>query len=95
MKKEFVLPNMWYIKITDKNRNIINDWKLQTNYSEDLLRRLDYTIVQSNGAGGTRPDSNYLNLITTKQFIEHVLKNPGKEQPLKYLTPLLKKLNIT
>lgn len=29
MKTDFVLPEKWYIEITDDNREIVNNWKIK------------------------------------------------------------------
>lgn len=98
----FLLPEKWYIEITDDNREIVNNWKVKQQYNNNLLDNLFYKYVDCEAAGWVvRVDelrSSYT-LITTEQFIEHVLhqkinKTESKEENLDYLISLFKNLNI-
>ncbi len=102
MNTDFVLPEKWYIEITDDNREIVNNWKIRQQFNESLLNNLNYKYVDCNGRVdylGPRRDSGWFCLITTEQFIEHVLhqsisKSESKKENLDYLIPIFKELNI-
>lgn len=51
MNTDFILPEKWYIKITDDNREIVNNWKILQPFNESLLNNLDYKYVNCNGFG--------------------------------------------
>lgn len=81
--------NNWYIEITDENRAIINEWKIQQEYKNDLFLNLQYKYVNWNGLGGRGARSW---LITTEEFIQFVhSKTPinGVIIPNERLTNLL------
>lgn len=89
--------NNWYIEITDENRKIINDWKVNQPFSDDLFINPQYKYINYLGAGqgvGGEGMFGCVELITTEEFIKYVLKQSIQEQSCDYLTPLLKKLNI-
>ena len=72
----FILPKKWYIKITDDNREIVNDWKINQQYPSSLFNHLNYIIVSADGCGDSSCEtviSNNETEITTEQFITHVL----------------------
>lgn len=102
MNTDFILPNKWYIKITDDNREIVNNWKINQEYPSSLFNHLDYIVVSSDGCGDSSCDvviSDNETEITTEQFISHVLKQqpdniPKQLENLDYLIPLFKELNI-
>ena len=86
----------WYIEITDENRKILNDWKIKQKYNNDLFQNSQYKCVNWNGAGGGMRGVSGV-LITTEQFIEHVLKQSPVKTSCKdynYLMGLFKKLGI-
>lgn len=72
--KEYKLPEEWYIKITDENKQILNDWKIQQffNYPIDTYKSIKY--VTYNGCGAPTPPYEAASKITTEQFIQYVLK---------------------
>jgi hypothetical protein len=73
--KEYELPEQWYIKITDDNKKIVNDWKIQQEYNDDLFRE-NYVHVGYDGCGYWEifNDKEIYIEITTDQFIQYVLK---------------------
>lgn len=94
--KEFILPNRWYIKITDENRDIVDSWKKEQYYKDSLYENAPYDkYVDWEGAGKTERWTTQGVEISLEQFLEHVLKqSPVEEQSYDYLIPILKKLNI-
>lgn len=87
--------NNWYIEITDENRKIINDWKVNQSFSDDLFINPQYKYINYLGEReGWVGCGGGVELITTEEFIKYVLKQSIQEQSCDYLTPLLKKLNI-
>lgn len=51
VEEDFVLPQYWYIEITDDNRKIVNDWKIKQEYNNDLFENLQYRYVYYDGGG--------------------------------------------
>ena len=98
----FILPEKWYIKITDDNREIVNNWKVKQQYNKSLLDNLSYKYVDQDGWVVAPWEVGRLDgyaLLTTDQFIEHVLhqkinKSESKEENLDYLISLFNNLNI-
>lgn len=73
--KEYELPNTWYIQLTEENYDIVKEWH------QSLVKHTNYTINAYYGLKNNKPDAwgeDYLPkdsfLITTKQFIQYVLK---------------------
>ena len=99
MNNNFILPEKWYIKINDDNREIINNWKIQQSYYNlSLFNNRHYTFVDNDGAGWTNQPFNDSLELTTQQFIDYVL-NPIPTQSiinedLNHLKELLINLNI-
>ncbi|KKP65128.1 MAG: hypothetical protein UR61_C0032G0012, partial [candidate division WS6 bacterium GW2011_GWE1_34_7] len=52
-KKEFILPEKWYIEITDENKQISNDWKIKQRFNDSLFK-YDYLYVNYDGGGSSR-----------------------------------------
>lgn len=101
MKKDFTLPEKWYIEITDDNREIVNNWKVKQVYNDSLFDNLSYRYVDYEGHGWRMLGVGGVGLflITTEQFIEHVLhqtsnKTESKKENLDYLIELFNNLNI-
>jgi hypothetical protein len=92
LEKDF-LHNNWYIEITDENRRIVNDWKITTEYNNNLFDNLYYKYVNWCGVGYCVVGVGG-GLITTEQFIKHVLKQPVEPPSYDYLIPILTKHNI-
>lgn len=93
----FELPDKWSIKVTDKNRKLINDWKITTEYDDDLFRFKHYEYVNYDGAGVFEVEYPEISL---DHFKEYVLdKTPKKQKSVKedtsYLINFLKQNNIT
>jgi hypothetical protein len=74
--KEYKLPEEWYIEITDENKQILNDWKIQQPFNQPIDSYKSIKYVTQNGGrdlgwlGGFFPYSE----ITTNEFIQYVLK---------------------
>ena len=91
----FELPDKWSVKVTDKNRKLINDWKITTEYDDDLSRFKHYEYVNYDGAGVFELEYSEISL---DQFKEYVLgKKPKKsvKEDTSYLINFLKQNNIT
>ena len=82
MKEEFVLPNKWHIKITDKNKVILNNWKKGKGCFDDLFE-YNYIVVGYDGSGGYC-DGEYIMHpeITFEQFKKYVLKQTDMERKI-------------
>lgn len=97
MALDFKLPEKWYIKLDDDNRELVNKWKLNSEYPSDCYRH-NYVIVEYDGCGiqeGEDGEDGSIE-ITTEQFIKYVLHKDIKveEQDYHYLIGVLEKLNI-
>lgn len=89
------LPDKWSVKVTDKNRKLINDWKITREYDDDLFRFKHYEYVNYDGAGVLELEYSEISL---DQFKEYVLgKKPKKsvKEDTSYLINFLKQNNIT
>lgn len=73
--KEYELPDKWYIKVTDENYDILNDYRKNIVKYEDGESDFDriYPGMYIDGSGGDN-GSNPVEEITTDQFIQYVLK---------------------
>jgi hypothetical protein len=92
MKESEFPHNNWYIEVTDKNRHIINPWKIKQKYNLDLFENLDRKYVDWEGSGSGRSER-----ISTEDFIKYVLTEEPvktKSEDMSYLVSLLNKLNI-
>lgn len=94
----FELPDIWHIEINDKNRKIINSWKIKQYLNDDLFSNLQYTCVNNDGGGTIKSDAHGIEL-TIDQFKEYVLGRKPKQKSIKedtsYLINFLKQNNIT
>lgn len=96
MEDEFILPDIWKLLVTDENFNLINDWRLNNFIGHESFDRY-YKYIGHDGWGHQIPNT----LITTEQFIKHVLKetdntyNISIPEDLSYLIELFTKLNIS
>lgn len=68
-EEEFVLPEKWYITVTNENKKVINDWKVKQYYNDNLFEH-SYLYVKNNGAG----EYDFSTEITFEQFKKYVLK---------------------
>lgn len=54
--EEYVFPeNNWYIEITDENKEVLNAWKITTNYStpiDNYLTKINYINYMGSAGGG-------------------------------------------
>lgn len=93
MNDDYIFPeNNWYIEITNNNRKLLNDWKIQQQWCNDLFTYTSYKFVANDGAGFTDLKCNRRIKITIDQFEEYVLNI--KNENYNYLIELLNKLNI-
>lgn len=81
-KDTFVLPKYWRLKITPKNKAIVNEWKIKQKYNDDLFEYPEYTHVNSDGGGVISTDFEKENFITFEQFKTHVLKENTMEKEI-------------
>lgn len=72
--KEYKLPEEWYIEITDENKQILNDWKIQQPFNQPIDSYKSIKYVTYNGCGAPVPPYEAASKITTEQFIQYVLK---------------------
>lgn len=76
--KEYKLPEEWYIEITDENKQILNDWKIQQLFNQPIDSYKSIKYVTYNGRGApVGPGSGAIfpySEITTNEFIQYVLK---------------------
>ncbi len=98
MKEEYVFPfNNWYIEITNRNRRIINDWKIKQVWNKDLFAFVSYKYVKFDGSGYIDRSNNTHDIeITTEQFKQYILEEEILiiNENYDYLTEIFKKLNI-
>jgi len=84
VKEEFVLPEKWYIKITDDSLETLNKYRLQIfkrGIFGPLPTKYNYTYMCKDGSGDYNPSGNYTE-ITFDQFKKYVLKEEFKEETL-------------
>ncbi len=74
--KEYIFPeNNWYIEITNDNKKIVNDWKIQQKWNEDLYKNnKNYVDFDGNSGIEITNRRSKLTQITTDEFIQYVLK---------------------
>lgn len=95
MEKEFVLPEYWYIKITDNNREFIQKWrKLVFNSDSDISK---WNYINCKGARGAWPWED--GFLKDYEFMTYVYNPLFNTQPLinedcSYLIPFIQKLEI-
>lgn len=78
LKKEFILPEKWYIKVTPENAEILNEWKQKVNpgsYNAEGCRYVNWAGV---GRMGVKEGEE----ITFDQFKKYVLKDEIKPKEL-------------
>lgn len=78
-KDTFVLPEKWYVKITEENRNQLNDWKVNQEYKDNLFVYKNYGYLAEDGAGICTLMMG-IPIITFEQFKTHVLKESTMEE---------------
>ncbi len=76
MKEDFPYGN-WYIIIDDENREIINNWKIQQEYNDDLFEYPQYLAVRWKGDGIDHIPGNNVE-ISLNQFIKYVLRDESQ-----------------
>jgi len=105
---EFILPDNWYILVTEENATDVLTWRFEDSYEiKDNITFLDKIVgMDIDGCKGHNPKDqikskdgyDFGNEITYKQFKKYVLKvddKPVEKEDLSYLIPFLHNLNIT
>jgi len=72
-KDTFVLPEKWYVKITEENRKQLNDWKVNQEYKDNLFVYKNYGYLAEDGAGICTLMMG-IPIITFEEFQQYVLK---------------------
>lgn len=85
--EEFVLPEEWYIKVTDENKSVINNWKINQKYNNNLYD-YNYIYVQHDGAGQAGGWKEPGWEITFDQFKQYVMKEDDEFKSGDYITCL-------
>ena len=93
--EEYVFPeNNWYIEITDENKEVLNAWKITTDYStpiDNYSTKINYINCMGVGLGF----SYGWQLITFEQFQKYVLGykiiEENTNQDYTYLIDMLNK----
>jgi hypothetical protein len=86
MKKEFILPKKWYIKVTEENKSVLNDFKLSVGL--DSLHGTSYKFVSYAGYGYNSCPYGYTE-ITFEQFLNHINKQETMEKEIiGYTSPI-------
>lgn len=92
--KKFVLPETWYIQLTEENREDVIKWhKTKDEWSRAYTLESYYGLKNGNRDAwkiGCLPENS--NLITYNQFKKYVLNQ--QEENFSYLDKLLEKWNI-
>jgi len=87
LEEEFVLPEKWFIKITDENKEVLNEWKRNTKFKQTITEKESF-VVEDGGMYGTKYWSDNKTEITFEQFKKYVLKQETMEKEIiGYKTP--------
>lgn len=78
-KDTFVLPEKWIIEVTPETKSVINEWKLQQEWTISLFD-VDYAYVAQNGCGTSETFASGQTKITFEQFKTHILKEKTMEK---------------
>ncbi len=84
MKEEFILPDVWYVKVTEENKDILTKWKMDVSCGRYCNPAHRYFYVGHNGEGiNTLEESRWEKSIeiSFEQFMEYVLKKENMETP--------------
>lgn len=105
--EEFIFPDNWFLKVTEENYDVINNWRLNSSHYKYVDRTSDpknfdlncYVYIKQDGYGFKNIDEDTVGtLISFNQFRKYVLKenieNPSIQINVSYLIELFKKLNI-
>ena len=105
MKKEFILPDIWFITLTNENYDIVNNWFESLTNSKSSAYRTGICGYYKNsqdkiyaGTTGGKSKESYFDFgdeISFEQFKQYVLKEEPIIEPLKdytYLIKILEKL---
>lgn len=71
IEANFILPEKWYVKVTDDNWKILDKWKLTTNWKASCKNQ---DCVVYYGAYADLDEQKNRTEITFEQFQKHVLK---------------------
>lgn len=93
IKDDFVLPEKWFITISDENKSIVNQWKFNQKYNMDLFIS-NPKVVEYDGNGAMSSDYFEINF---DQFKKYVLKEAVVQNELNPIkaNPIEKELNPT
>jgi len=88
VEEEFILPEAWYVKVTEENKKVLADWRKIDEYLLDTTKIVGMckwinsnTIEKGYNPAIHSNDSNYYTFgeeITYKQFLKYVLKQETK-----------------
>jgi hypothetical protein len=102
MEKEYEFPvNNWYIKMTEDNKELLNEWKIQQKYNKPINLSESIIIYINWDGHSNRLTTGWSQvnwgkiLITTEEFKKYVL-NISEEptEDYNYLNDLFIKFNI-
>ena len=71
LEEEFVLPEKWCIEVTDENRDILNNYRI--NIKKYSITPITYKYMYKDGSGDSFT-LFYAKEITFKQFLKYILK---------------------
>lgn len=71
LEEEFVLPEKWCIEVTDENRDILNNYRI--NIKKYSITPITYKYMYNDGSGDSFT-LFYAKEITFKQFLKYILK---------------------
>jgi len=81
LEEEFVLPEKWFIKITDENKEVLNEWKRNTKFKHAITEKESF-VVENGDMYVTNYWSNNRAEITFEQFKKYVLKQETMEKEI-------------
>lgn len=85
LEEEFVLPEKWCIEVTDENRDILNNYRI--NIKKYSITPITYKYMYNDGSGDSFT-LFYAKEITFKQFLKYILKQETMEKEIiGYKTP--------
>lgn len=85
LEEEFVLPEKWCIEVTDENRDILNNYRI--NIKKYSITPITYKYMYKDGSGDSFT-LFYAKEITFEQFLKYILKQETMEKEIiGYKTP--------
>ena len=79
LEEEFVLPEKWCIEVTDENRDILNNYRI--NIKKYSITPITYKYMYKDGSGDSFT-LFYAKEITFKQFLKYILKQETMEKEI-------------